>query len=269
MIDPTDPWKKVGRYEMRHSDGEWYSVCRSAQVDAARASDAAALTFQRERADKLAAVVERQGAQLADTIDTLKETTAERDDLKRQLSSSERRYQTERHAHGCTLASRDRLHRDLQAMTAERDALKHEAALIKAATQRGITDCSTPLFQRVRNIMEALTQVEATLADVQSAYIRAANARNAMKVEIERLKAGKFTAEEIHGFCHDLHGTVDASAFAAGCAEEQRKLYGCAPDRDALDSMKAKVVMWKEAYDGTDHAQEHNGNGSPSAITWP
>lgn len=38
--------------------------------------------------------------------------------------------------------------------------------------------------------------------------------------------------ESIHDVCHNLHGTVDAKAFAAGCAAEQRRLYGCAPDHD-------------------------------------
>lgn len=35
-----------------------------------------------------------------------------------------------------------------------------------------------------------------------------------------------------HELCHDLHGKVDARAFADGCAAEQRRLYGCAPDAD-------------------------------------
>lgn len=51
--------------------------------------------------------------------------------------------------------------------------------------------------------------------------------------ELERLRSGKFTAEEIHNFCHNLHGTVSAEQFADGCAAEQIRLYGRAPDRDA------------------------------------
>ncbi len=39
--------------------------------------------------------------------------------------------------------------------------LQHERNLIDADTQRGITDCSTPLFQRVRNIVEQLEAAEA------------------------------------------------------------------------------------------------------------
>lgn len=56
----------------------------------------------------------------------------------------------------------------------------------------------------------------------------------ALEAEVARLKAGRFTADEIQAICHDLHGTVPVSAFAAGCADEQRRLYGCAPDADAL-----------------------------------
>jgi hypothetical protein len=52
--------------------------------------------------------------------------------------------------------------------------------------------------------------------------------------EVERLRAGNFTKEEIHDICHNLHGTVGANEFTKGCTEEQRKLYGCAPDADAL-----------------------------------
>ena len=60
---------------------------------------------------------------------------------------------------------------ELAAALAERDAeigsYQHESALIDADTQRGITDCSTPLFQRVRNIVEQLEQAEAALAACQ------------------------------------------------------------------------------------------------------
>ena len=39
-------------------------------------------------------------------------------------------------------------------------AALHELSLIEAETRRVITDCSTPIFQRVRNIVEMLTAVE-------------------------------------------------------------------------------------------------------------
>lgn len=42
-----------------------------------------------------------------------------------------------------------------------------------------------------------------------------------------------------HDLCHDLHGKVDVQDFAKGCAAEQRKLYGCAPDADAAARLLA------------------------------
>lgn len=58
--------------------------------------------------------------------------------------------------------------------------------------------------------------------------------------ENSRLLRGEFTAEEIHSVCHNLHGTVSARQFANGCAAEQRKLYGCAPDADVHD----QALLW-------------------------
>lgn len=45
---------------------------------------------------------------------------------------------------------------------------KHELSLIEADTQRGVTDCSTPVFQRVRNIVEYLAQAEAALTTLRA-----------------------------------------------------------------------------------------------------
>lgn len=59
-----------------------------------------------------------------------------------------------------------------------------------------------------------------------------------LEAEVSRLKAGKFTKEEIHEICHNLNGTVDAQAFADGCAAEQIKLYGRALDRDTIDRLQ-------------------------------
>lgn len=44
---------------------------------------------------------------------------------------------------------------------------------------------------------------------------------------------------ETNNICHNLHGQVDAAAFAEGCAEEQRKLYGRAPDADLAEKLLA------------------------------
>lgn len=42
-----------------------------------------------------------------------------------------------------------------------------------------------------------------------------------------------------HDLCHNQHGKVDARAFADGCAAEQRKLYGCAPDADEATRLRS------------------------------
>lgn len=56
----------------------------------------------------------------------------------------------------------------VRALVEQLRILQHEQSLIEAATQRGITDCSTPLFQRVRNIVEQLEQADAQLRVVRA-----------------------------------------------------------------------------------------------------
>jgi tetratricopeptide (TPR) repeat protein len=56
--------------------------------------------------------------------------------------------------------------------------------------------------------------------------------------EIRRLR-GVVAA---HDLCHDLHGKVGPREFADGCAAEQRKLYGCAPDADDVVRLKAELT---------------------------
>ena len=46
-----------------------------------------------------------------------------------------------------------------------------------------------------------------------------------LKLEIERLKSGKFTPEEFQNLCHE-DKPVTAKEFAQGCCEYQRKLFG-------------------------------------------
>lgn len=51
----------------------------------------------------------------------------------------------------------------------------------------------------------------------------------ALQAEVGRLKAGKWTKEEIHNLCHTLPKIVSACEFAKGCEEYQKKLYGHSP----------------------------------------
>jgi len=57
----------------------------------------------------------------------------------------------------------------------------------------------------------------------------------------ERMQQGNLTVPEIHNICHNLHGKVTAVEFSDACVEEQRMLYGCAPDRDAIAALTKKV----------------------------
>lgn len=41
-----------------------------------------------------------------------------------------------------------------------------------------------------------------------------------------------------HDVCHNLTGDVGAREFADGCAVEQRKRYGCAPDADRVKELE-------------------------------
>lgn len=59
--------------------------------------------------------------------------------------------------------------------------------------------------------------------------------------ERKRLLAGKFTPEEIHNICHNLHGTVNAEEFAEGCRKEMEKLYGECPWTKRLEKLEQDV----------------------------
>jgi hypothetical protein len=54
-----------------------------------------------------------------------------------------------------------------------------------------------------------------------------------------------------HDLCHNLHGKVDARAFAEGCAAEQRKLYGCAHDADEVATLRSKLLATWSQQDAT------------------
>lgn len=69
-----------------------------------------------------------------------------------------------------------------------------------------------------------------------------------LEVEIARLKRGDFTKEEIHDFCHNLHGKVTAREFCAGCEAEQRKYFNEAPTRDRLVSILSAMQNLIDVY---------------------
>src|SRR5690606_28685206 len=57
--------------------------------------------------------------------------------------------------------------------------------------------------------------------------------------------------------CHNQHGKVDARALADGCADEQRKHYGCAPDADEVAKLKQRV----EDLEGAANMRAELGDG--------
>ena len=64
-----------------------------------------------------------------------------------------------------------------------------------------------------------------------------------LKLEVERLKSGKFTPEEFQNLCHE-DKPVTAEEFAQGCCEYQRKLFGYSEHERIkleLEAEKAKV----------------------------
>jgi hypothetical protein len=94
----------------------------------------------------------------------------------------------------------------------------------------------------------------------------------ALRDENERLKSGRFTKDEIHDICHNLHGTVSAQDFADGCAEEQRRLYGCSPDRDELAALRQQVAQQEEhlgnIWDAlADYVARNGDDGIPEGAT--
>lgn len=128
-----------------------------------------------------------------------------------------------------------------------------------------MTKCNEWAVAEMAALVERLTRAEQHVWTVET--------------EVARLKSGKFTAEEIQAFCHDLHGTVDAQAFANGCAEEQRRLYDYAPDRDAVtilmrrledrsrqchEAEQARTTTY-EGRHGTSLGTTHNWTTCPSA----
>ena len=62
--------------------------------------------------------------------------------------------------------------------------------------------------------------------------------------ELDRLRSGDFTKEEIHNFCHKLDKTVSAREFANGCMAYQTQLYGSSPVMDLLRDTDRILNSW-------------------------
>lgn len=66
--------------------------------------------------------------------------------------------------------------------------------------------------------------------------------------EIDRLKAGDFTSEEIQNFCHKISETEPVCKFADGCADYQKMLFGSAPDREDAERFRNAVQFFADMH---------------------
>lgn len=80
-------------------------------------------------------------------------------------------------------------------------------------------------------------------AQAQVGWAAAIRRAVAAEDEVKRLQA----VIDAHDLCHNLHGQVDARAFADGCAAEQRKIYGCAPDADEVERLQVRLAELEAA----------------------
>lgn len=70
-------------------------------------------------------------------------------------------------------------------------------------------------------------ELEAELSRAERAYTILQGRSREFELEVERLKAGKFTEEEFQGLCHGLsEDPSNAREFFRGCEDYQRKLFG-------------------------------------------
>jgi len=91
------------------------------------------------------------------THDELRDTAEALDRLMRDVVPMLRYAAEDREA----LAAKDA---EITRLTDSESANGHERSLIDADTQRGITNCSTPLFQRLRNMRDELVKQDAEIA---------------------------------------------------------------------------------------------------------
>lgn len=61
-----------------------------------------------------------------------------------------------------------------------------------------------------------------------------------------RLAAAQRAIIAQHDLCHNLHGQVGPREFTDGCSAEQRRLYGCAPDADEVQRLRALLATARQ-----------------------
>lgn len=114
------------------------------------------------------------------------------------------------------------------------DALMRLRELIQSRVKEGrayeldIADFRPLLAPLFHSLNDEITKLREQLAEATA--------------EVERLKGGNWTPEEVNNICHNLHGVVSARGFADGCALEQQRLYGCAPDADDVVRLREQLA---------------------------
>lgn len=122
----------------------------------------------------------------------------------------------------------------LTTLQQEKAALLHGEALIEARTQRGITDCSTPLHIRVENIVAQLEQAERELCEQQ---IVNASETNRADIEMQRADKAEATNRRLREALADIyHRWAELQMDKDSIAEDVRQFYV------AMDSIPAVLT---------------------------
>lgn len=115
--------------------------------------------------------------------------------------------------------------------------------------RRAVLSLNSPLTQPVRKDVDFLlslvksqeadegaTRIERLEAQLQGVLNSLATSQR----EVERLRDGKFTAEEFQNLCHNLNGD-DKTAFLDGCAKYQEQLFGVSAATSTRSACVEKV----------------------------
>lgn len=120
-----------------------------------------------------------------------------------------------------------------------RDAVTELATQLVEEKQRASRREQNLLDENSR-LVEARRAAEQTLDLIKGGIAALTEQKLALLVENNRLRAGNFTREEIHGFCHHLAETVPREEFERGCKEYQQRLYPQEPSTHAADSAESR-----------------------------
>ena len=104
---------------------------------------------------------------------------------------------------------------------------------------------------RLIDLAEYMRHNGAPTSEYDDVIRQITNLQSGLAAQMPELLGRVKTAETIvatHDLCHDLHGKVGPCEFAEGCAREQRKLFGYAPDADKVRNLRnayyCLVVSW-------------------------